>query len=408
MRELISAACLLALATTSLARELPFGTRLAVRRARTKTSTVPPQTFLIDWGKFSSLGRREKSLGGEYLPPPREVVQVQTDSKTEPILPQSEDPNITPIFELDPNVTPIIPDIPVEPIVTPIIPQFEVDPVITPIFPSPVTETPGGRSDPVPAGPSCRVVTTSVEEEVEENQCQQVTTTSCFNNTLNSTPADCYTTVDEDCGDVTETQTQEVCKENIVNTCENEIQNFTKNYCRFVRDEKCESGYLTELKDECQYETIYETVCTWGYLVSYQDQCNELDSSCRKVPKYPTKQCREVPRIQGQCKKVPVKRPNNNCEPVERVLCTEVPYQQLIKKCVYTNRPVCTQEQVEVVRNVCNTVEKEICTIAVTEEECQPVTENVCQTVLVPRTRIVEEEICDEVDLNDFARSTPA
>ena len=241
------------------------------------------------------------------------------------------------------------------------------------------------------------------------NHCQQVTTTSCFNNTVNSDPADCYTTVDEDCGDVTETETQEVCKENIVNTCENEVQNFTKNYCRFVTEEKCESGYLTELKDSCQYETIYETVCTWGYLVAYQDQCSPVDSSCKKVPKYPTKQCRKVPRIEGKCKKVPVKRPNTNCGPVERVLCTEIPYQQLIKKCVYTNKPICTQEQVQVVRNICNTVEKEICTIAVTEEECQPITENLCQTVLVPKTRIVEEVICEEgLDLNDFARSVPA
>ena len=104
-----------------------------------------------------------------------------------------------------------------------------------------------------------------------------------------------------------------------------------------------------------------------------------------------------------------MKRPNNNCSPLQRVVCEEIPYKQLIKKCVYTNRPICTQEPVEVVRNICNTVEKEICTIAVTEDECQPVTENLCRTVLVPRERTLEREICDpaeiEQTLAQFERS---
>ena len=383
-RNVIAGAALLALFAPAQSRDLPFGTRLRARRVKAKSITTPqPQPFLIDWTQFGSSGRDEKSVSLGYLPPPQEQVEIETDSKPEPVLP-SEDANITPIFELDPVITPVIPEFPT-------IPEFPVDPIITPIFP--VTEA-----------PACQVVVRTVEEEVEENQCQLVTTTSCVNNTANTEPTDCYTTLTEDCRDVTETETQEVCKENIVNVCENEVQNFTRNDCRFVTEEKCESGYLTELKDSCQYETVYETVCSTGYLVAYQDQCNEVDSSCKKIPKYPTKQCREVPRIEGKCKKVPVRRPN--CTPVERVLCTEIPYQQLINKCVYTNRPICTQEQVEVVRNICNTVEKEICTVAVTETECQPVTENLCQTVLVPQTRVVQEEVCDGDDLSqDFARS---
>merc|ERR1719411_2040453 len=162
---------------------------------------------------------------------------------------------------------------------------------------------------------------------------------------------------------------------------------------------------------ECQYETVLETVCSTGYLVAYQDECNQVESkqSCKKVPKYPTRQCRKVPRVEGKCRKVPVKRPNNNCSPLQRVVCEEIPYKQLIKKCVYTNRPICTQKPVEVVRNICNTVEKEICTIAVTEGECQPVTENLCQTVLVPRVRTVEREICEPEEntpsLNNLERS---
>lgn len=366
--------------SSAMAAQLRFPTRLKVRRVK-----ASPQPFLIDWAQF---GREAKSLDLSYLPPAQEEeeeVEVQTDSKAVPV--------ITPIFN--------IPEVQV--------PELTVEPVITPIFDSSfrpiITSITDPTTDPVSTQSSCRVVTETLEEEVEETQCQLVTTRSCANTipTEPSEPSDCYTTRDQDCQDETITETQTVCKENIVNVCEDEVQELTKNRCRFVTEEKCEAGYLTELKDECQYETVLETVCSTGYLVAYQDQCNEVDSkqSCKKVPKYPTKQCRKVPRVEGKCRKVPVKRPNNNCSPLQRVVCEEIPYKQLIKKCVYTNRPICTQEPVEVVRNICNTVEKEICTIAVTEDECQPVTENLCQTVLVPRERTVEREICDPAEIEE-------
>ena len=390
-RQVMAGLCLLVLLTwdSVLAKQLRFPSRLKVRRV--KARTVTPQPFLIDWAQF---GREAKSLDLSYLPPAQEEeVEVQTDSKAVPV--------ITPIFNI-PEVE--VPELTVEPVITPIF-----DNSFNPISPV-ITNITDLSPDPVSTQSSCRVVTETVEEEVEETQCQLVTTRSC-ENTIPTEPTDCFTTRDEDCQDETITETQTVCKENIVNVCEDEVQELTKNRCGFVTEEKCEAGYLTELKDECQYETVLETVCSTGYLVAYQDQCNQVDSkqSCKKVPKWPTKQCRKVPRVEGKCRKVPVKRPNNNCSPLQRVVCEEIPYKQLIKKCVYTNRPICTQEPVEVVRNICNTVEKEICTIAVTEDECQPVTENLCRTVLVPRERTVEREICDpaeiEQTLAQFERS---
>jgi len=375
------------------AKQLKFPSRLKVRRVKAKTATAAPQPFLIDWAQF---GREAKSLDLSYLPPSKEEeVEVQTDSKAVPV--------ITPIFNI-PEVE--VPELTIAPVITPIFASSftPITPVITNI-----TDLP---AEPVSTQSSCRVVTETLEEEVEETQCQLVTRSSCVDTTTTPTsPSDCYTTRDEECDDETISETQTVCKENIVNVCEDEVQDLTKNRCRFVTEEKCEVGYLTELKEECQYETVLETVCSTGYLVAYQDQCNQVDSkqSCKKVPKYPTKQCRKVPRVEGKCRKVPVKRPNNNCSPLQRVVCEEIPYKQLIKKCVYTNRPICTQEPVEVVRNICNIVEKEICTIAVREDECQPVTENLCQTVLVPRARTVEREICDpaeiEQTLAQFERS---
>ena len=399
---MISGLLLLALLAwdSVLAKQLKFPSRLKVRRVKAKTA--PLQPFLIDWAQF---GREAKSLELSYLPPTQEEeeeeVEVQTDRKPQPVLPPPEPlPVITPIFTI-PELE--VPELGV--------PELTVDPVIIPIFDSSVTTaSPVITSIQDLTETPCRLVTETVEEQEEETQCKLVNTTLCAD-PVPASPSDCYTTREEDCQDETVTETQSVCQENVVNVCDDEVQELTKNRCRFVTEEKCETGYLTELKDECRYETVLETVCSTGYLVAYQDQCNQVDSkqSCKKVPKYPTKQCRKVPRVEGKCRKVPVKRPNNNCSPQQRVVCEEIPYKQLIKKCVYTNRPICTQEPVEVVRNICNTVEKEICTIAVTEGECQPVTENLCQTVLVPRVRTVEREICDpaeiEQTLAQFERS---
>jgi len=391
--------CILALLAWDSAnsKQLPFGARLRARRVKAKTSlTSPqPQTFLIDWTKFGNFIREEKSLGQSYIPPSQEETTTAQPRQIIPIFPTASEIKV----DLDP-ITPIFTPPPVDPIRAPGIPSFPVDPVITPIFPNSPTEAPE-----VTTVRNCRIVTDTIEEDVEENQCQEVITDPCEKTQAPfPEPKDCYTTTEEDCNDVKVTELQEVCEENIVNVCEKEIQDFTRNDCRTVTDEKCESEYLTELKEECQYETVYENVCTVGYLVAYQEQCSGGQQNCQNIPKYPKRQCRKVPRIEGKCKKVPVKRPNNNCSPVERVICTEVPYQQLINKCVYTDKPICNQEQVEVVKNICSTVEKEICTIAVIkkEEDCQSVTENVCQTVLVPRTRIVEREVCDDEDLNSF------
>ena len=154
---------------------------------------------------------------------------------------------------------------------------------------------------------------------------------------------------------------------------------------------------------------MIENVCPTGYSVSYRDQCKVVPQTqckqgggckrvprklCTKVPKYPAKQCRNIPRVEGKCKKVPVKRPTNKCVPVEREVCTEVPVQEVIKRCVYTNQPSCTQTPVNIVRNVCEEEEKEVCPDA--QEVCSTYPNTVCQEVTVQQPRKVTREVCQE------------
>ena len=65
--------------------------------------------------------------------------------------------------------------------------------------------------------------------------------------------------------------------------------------CETVTEEKCETGYETEVKEECSYSTVMDRKCSLGYSVTYEEQCSPsmscslLGLSCRRVAR-----CRQV------------------------------------------------------------------------------------------------------------------
>ena len=78
----------------------------------------------------------------------------------------------------------------------------------------------------------------------------------------------------EQCEDVVEPQFQEICSDNFVNSCENVIETFNRNICNFVNQTVCEEVEETWYKDECQYEVVYEEVCSTNYVtVRYKTEC---------------------------------------------------------------------------------------------------------------------------------------
>ena len=76
------------------------------------------------------------------------------------------------------------------------------------------------------------------------------------------------------CEDVVEPQFRETCTDNFVNNCENVIETFNRNICNFVNQTVCEQVEETWYKDECQYEVVYEEVCSVNYVtVRYKTEC---------------------------------------------------------------------------------------------------------------------------------------
>jgi len=404
----------------TLSKQLPFGARLGVKRVRTKAKTTAAP-FLIDWSNSGDWVRRERqSLFGGYIPPP----ESEESNLPEPFDPPQVDPSQDPIpdFSITDNPDPTTPPIPDVPVIDPEVPGVIINPIIptttfniddipfTPVINPPtnfvnvddIPFTPPIINNPITEdSPNlCTIITETVYDQIEEKTCTVVNTNSC------KVTNDCYKTVENQCKDVATTEVQEVCQDNFINVCEDVLGNFTRNICEFVNETKCDPEYETQYKDECTYETVYEEVCSTGYLIYYEEKCKAFlgKNKCKKTPKYPTKQCRKVPRIEGKCKKVPVLRPNN-CREVERVLCREEPYQTTIRSCVVTNSPICSQQPIETVRNVCDSIEREICTVLPVEandtEACQDVPENICETKLVPFTRIIEREDCNN-DVTDL------
>jgi len=392
-------------------RQLPFGTKLKRVRAKAQAPQV-----LINWRNFGGFLRNQKSLSNGYLPPP-------ADDVTEDV---EDDPVIVEVPVIDPEIPGVIID-PVSPVTTDDVSSDTPEIIITSDETLPVNDEPVNINDvndvndgviytnnqipfeeivqDIPYtvvnqdvintdNEDCATITETFYEQIQETVCSLVNVTSCSRSEFST---DCVTTLEDVCDDVIETEVQSVCQENIVNVCDDVEEAFTRNVCSFVNDTKCETEYSQQYKDECTYETKFETVCSDGYLISYQDQCQEDgqgQQSCKKVPKYPGKECRKVPRVEGKCKKVPVLRPNT-CEEIERVVCVEEPYSQIIRKCSIENRPICRQQPVDVVKTICNTIEKETCTVPADAENCQQVPENVCETKLVPFTRTIQRQECN-------------
>ena len=42
--------------------------------------------------------------------------------------------------------------------------------------------------------------------------------------------------------------------------------------CEVVTEEKCEEEYVVEYKEECEYSTVQDKVCSSRYSPSYSDQ----------------------------------------------------------------------------------------------------------------------------------------
>ena len=432
-------------------RELAFGTKLKRVRAKAKTTQSP---VLIDWKNFGGFLRDEKSLKG-YLPPPVEDEETVVKNDLPASDPELDVPDLNEIPQTDPEapaviiqpVTPSTPDtfvdlqnsypneIPQNNPYSPPVIQTTFDQTFSTVnndisneiqdipfttvtqdvpftqtfntFESGVQDIPFtvvGQDAPASNNDGCTTVTETIFEQIEEQTCSVVNINSCSPQYSD----DCVKTLEDICEDVIVTEVQDFCSENLVNVCNDVVEDFTRNVCSFVNDTKCETEYSEQLKDECTYETKFETVCSEGYLISYEDECEGegADRVCKKTPKYPEKQCRKVPRVEGKCKKVPVLRPNK-CEQIERVLCKEEPYQLTIKRCSYENRPICRQQPVEVVKTICNTVQRETCSLPTTEVDnnCQDVPQNVCETKLVPFTRTIERLECNN-GRYDFLPST--
>ena len=62
-----------------------------------------------------------------------------------------------------------------------------------------------------------------------------------------------------------------------------------------MTEEKCETSYDTEVKEECSYSTVMDRKCSLGYSVTYEEHCSPsmscslLGLSCRRVAR-----CRQV------------------------------------------------------------------------------------------------------------------
>jgi len=374
-----------------------YGAKIGVRRVR--ATTFPP--LLINWGAINDIinpgkdreTRKEDNIGessdlnfsGGYLAP---LPDFDIDTTF-------EDPNI--------DLLPPTPDI-----------SYNEEDKLTAVEESPEDIATDSDTidevlpsvDPliVPQVTTCSVVEEVVYEDVIENQCTTESLTSC-----KLQPAECTTGVSNQCKEVTETVFEEKCEDaGIVNICENILLNQTKTECSTVVTEKCESVYQTEYKEECSYNTVIENVCSTGYSVSYNNRCRIITQTkcnrvsgcrrvprklCAKVPNYPTKKCRKVPRQEPVCKQVPVQRPINKCSPVAREVCTEIPFQQEIKKCVYTNKEDCKQVPVEVVKNICNEVETEFCNEPL--DLCETIPTTKCEDVTVQRPKTVQKEVCN-------------
>ena len=123
-----------------------------------------------------------------------------------------------------------------------------------------------GDSPNQPTNPSsCTVVEETVVDLVEETQCRQMVRCKEL--------IQCRVTRETVCSNVTEEVPEEQCQ--LVDgpeECEDIVRTVIETECNVVTEEKCEEEYVVEYKEECEYSTVQDEVCSSGYSPSYSDE----------------------------------------------------------------------------------------------------------------------------------------
>jgi len=252
-----------------------------------------------------------------------------------------------------------------------------------------VEDSPNQSTNPA----RCTLVEETVLDLVEETQCRQMVRCREL--------IQCRVTRETVCSNVTEEVEEELCE--LVDgpeECSDIVRTVIETECKVVTEEKCSEEYVTEYKEECEYTTVQDKVCSSGYSPSYSDQCVTQRAPgraprrlCRKVPQLPINTCRLVARQVPNCKQVPVQRPSPNCQPQEREVCNPVARRVVEEECRFITRNQCATVKRPIEREVCDDEEEELC--GEVEEQCGDVEED-CREVVIEKPRIVSREVCDQ------------
>jgi len=205
----------------------------------------------------------------------------------------------------------------------------------------------------------------------------------------------CSTENVENCTKIlVESETESVCED--ISVCDENLCKVDPDDCEKCEgdDEDCQEVYQMVTKTECSYETKIDHKCYRMYEVSYIDECKEsVESECKlfnnllcnnvqrrkctKVPKFPSKKCRVVPRVQEKCQDVVVRRPAGKC----RVKCDQKSKEG--KFCQNITKRVC--------KKVPSKTEKKV---------CEKVPNKTCKTEKVKRLKLIPRKICTELKLD--------
>ena len=111
----------------------------------------------------------------------------------------------------------------------------------------------------------CTVVEETVLDLVEETQCRQMVRCREL--------IQCRVTRETVCSNVTEEVEEEQCEPvDGLEDCSDVARTVIETECSVVTEEKCSEEYVTEYKEECEYSTVQDKVCSSGYSPSYSDQ----------------------------------------------------------------------------------------------------------------------------------------
>ena len=81
---------------------------------------------------------------------------------------------------------------------------------------------------------------------------------------------------------------------------------------------------------------------------------NRENVKCLKVPHFPSQRCKNVPRLEKNCKQVSVESPFKKCKTVQRVDCEN-------KECKEVSTKVCEMVPIEIESESCEYVTKNVC-----------------------------------------------